>query len=96
VRDDARCVLLHQVVQSGLPSAVSLVVDRGAIGRPLGLPEIGLHARFPKWRARTVLSRALRLNRPECCLPMCALRCGASFGCLYVGSTGSLEAAKSG
>ena len=28
---------------------VALVVDRGAIGRPLGLPADGLHARLPYW-----------------------------------------------
>jgi hypothetical protein len=28
---------------------VALVVDRGAIRRPLGLPADGLHARLPKW-----------------------------------------------
>jgi hypothetical protein len=31
-------------------------------------------------RARTVSSRAPRHHRPECCPPMCALRCGASNG----------------
>jgi hypothetical protein len=42
-------VLLHQAVQRGLLRAVALVVNRGAIGRPLGLPADGLHARLPKW-----------------------------------------------
>ena len=42
-------VLLHQAVQRGLLGAVAFVVERGAIGRPLGLPADGLHARLPKW-----------------------------------------------
>ena len=42
-------VLLHQAVQRGLLRAVTLVVDRGAIRRPLGLPANGLHAWLPKW-----------------------------------------------
>ena len=42
-------VLLHQAVQRGLLWAVALVVDRGAIRRPLGLPANGLHARLPRW-----------------------------------------------
>jgi hypothetical protein len=41
--------LLHQAVQRGLLRAVTLVVDRGAIGRPLGLPADGLHALPPRW-----------------------------------------------
>jgi hypothetical protein len=28
---------------------VALVVDRGAIRRPLGLQADGLHARLPRW-----------------------------------------------
>jgi len=74
--DEGRRVLLHQAVQRGLFRAVALVVDRGAIRRPLGLPANGLHARLPKWRARTVSSRVVRLNRPEYCLPKCAPRRG--------------------
>jgi hypothetical protein len=42
-------VLLHQAVQRGLFRAVALVVDRGAIGRPLGLPVDGLHDGLPRW-----------------------------------------------
>jgi hypothetical protein len=42
-------VLLHQAVQRGLFRAVALVVDRGAIRSPLGLPADGLHARLPRW-----------------------------------------------
>ena len=49
LRDEGRGVLLHQAVQRGLFRAASLVVDRGAIRRPLGLPADGLHARLPKW-----------------------------------------------
>jgi len=47
--DEGRRVLLHQAVQRGLFRAVALVVDRGAIRRPLGLLHRGLHARLPKW-----------------------------------------------
>lgn len=32
----------------------------------------------------------------EPCLPMCAVRCGASFGCLRAGPSGSFAAASSG
>ena len=49
VGDEAGCVLLHEAIQRGLLGAVALVVDRGAIGRPPGLPADGLHARLPKW-----------------------------------------------
>jgi hypothetical protein len=49
VGDEAGRVLLHQAVQRGLLRAVALVVDRGAIGRPLGLPADGLHATLPRW-----------------------------------------------
>ncbi len=49
VGDEAGRVLLHQAVQRGLLGAVALVVDRGAIRRPLGLPADGLHARLPRW-----------------------------------------------
>ena len=47
--EEGRSVLLHQAVQRGLLRAVALVVNRGAIRRPLGLPASGLHARLPKW-----------------------------------------------
>ena len=47
--EESRGVLLHQSVQRGLFRAVALVVDRGAIRRPLGLPANGLHAGLPKW-----------------------------------------------
>ena len=46
--DESRGVLLYQAVQRGLFRAVALVVDWGAIRRPLGLPADGLHARLPK------------------------------------------------
>ena len=51
VRDEAGRVLLHQSVQRGLCllGAVALVVERGAVRRPLGLPADGLHARLPRW-----------------------------------------------
>ena len=35
-------------VQRGVCGAVALVVDRGAIRRPLGLPADGLHAMLPR------------------------------------------------
>ena len=70
--EECRGVLLHQAVQRGLLGAVKLVVDLGAIRRPLGLPADGLHEGLPKWRARTVSSRALPINRPQCRLPVCA------------------------
>jgi len=41
-------VLLHQAVRRGLLGAVALVMDRGAIRRPLGLPANGLDARLPR------------------------------------------------
>ena len=44
--EEGRGVLLHQAVQSGLLGAVTLVVDRGAIRHPVGLPTDGLHAMF--------------------------------------------------
>jgi len=47
--EEGRGVLLHQAVQRGLFRAVALVVDWGAIRRPLGLPAGGLHARLPRW-----------------------------------------------
>ena len=47
--DEGSRVLLHQSVQRGLFRAVTLMVDRGAIRRPLGLPADGLHAMLPKW-----------------------------------------------
>jgi hypothetical protein len=45
--EEGRGVLLHQAVQRGLFRAVALVVDRGAIGRPPGLPADGLHDGLP-------------------------------------------------
>ncbi|MCU0921673.1 MAG: hypothetical protein MUF16_15290 [Burkholderiaceae bacterium] len=47
VRNEAGRVLLHQAVQRGLLGAMALVVDRGAIRRPLGLPANGLHDGLP-------------------------------------------------
>ena len=46
---EGRGMLLHQAVQRGLLGAVALVVDRGAIQRPLGLLHRGLHAWPPRW-----------------------------------------------
>ena len=42
--EEGRGVLLHQAVQRGLLGAVTLVVERAANGRPVGLPTGGLHA----------------------------------------------------
>ena len=47
--EESRGVLLNQAVQRGLLGAVALVMNRGAIRRPLGLPANGLHARLPTW-----------------------------------------------
>ena len=41
--EEGRGVLLHQPVKCGLLGAVSLIVDRGASWRPLGLPVAYLH-----------------------------------------------------
>jgi len=49
VGDEAGCVLLHQVVQRGLLRAVALVINRGGIRCPLGLPAEALHDGLPKW-----------------------------------------------
>ena len=89
-------MLLHQAVQRGLFRAVTLVVKRSAIRRPLGLPANGLHARLPKWLARTVSSRELRLNRSEYCPPVDDRRCATSFGCPGVYTTSSFETTSSG
>ena len=40
-------MLLHQAVQRGLLGAVAFVVDRGAIGSPLGLLRRGSHDGLP-------------------------------------------------
>ena len=47
--EEGRGVLLNQAVQRGRLGAVALVVNRGAIRRPRGLPANGLHAGLPKW-----------------------------------------------
>ena len=49
VRDDDDCVLLHEAVQHGLLGSVAFVVEPGAIGRPLNLPNNGLHSGLPRW-----------------------------------------------
>ena len=46
--DEGRGVLLHQAVQRGLLRAVTLVVDRCAIRRPVRLLKRGLHAWLPR------------------------------------------------
>ncbi|HMO45435.1 MAG TPA: hypothetical protein PKB14_05395 [Rubrivivax sp.] len=48
VRDEAGRMLLHQAIQRGLLGAMAFVVERGAIGRPLGLPADGLHDGLPR------------------------------------------------
>ena len=40
-----------------------------------------------------VSGSALRLNRTECPVPICAIRCRASNGCLCAGPIGSFGAA---
>jgi hypothetical protein len=63
--EEGRSVLLHQAVQRGLLGAVTLVVDRGAIGRPVGLPTDGLHALLmSKLWCFTVSNRAARRHCP--------------------------------
>jgi hypothetical protein len=47
VGDEAGRILLHQSAERGLLEAVALAVERGAIGRPLGLPADGLHVSLP-------------------------------------------------
>jgi hypothetical protein len=47
VRDEAGDVLLHQAIQRGLLRTVAFVVDRGAIGSPLGLLRRGSHDGLP-------------------------------------------------
>ena len=68
--EEGRGVLLHQTVPRGLLGVVTLVVDRGAVARPPGLPADGLHALLPRLCPRTVSSRAQRRNRPEGRLPL--------------------------
>ena len=87
--------LLHQVVQRGQLRAVALVVDRGAIRRPLGLPTDGLHARLPRGSARRVSCRAPRLNRSEYDLPVSAHCRKNSFAGVGTGSSDRLWAASS-
>jgi hypothetical protein len=60
--------------------AMTLVVNRGDIRRPLGLPANGLHDRLREWRARTISSLASRRNRSECRLPVCAHLCSPTLG----------------
>jgi hypothetical protein len=54
VRDQAGRVPLHQVVQRGLLRSVVVGVDRGSIGRQLGLPADDFHTQ--RHNAREVVS----------------------------------------
>ena len=47
--DEGRGLLLLQAVQHGLFPVVVIVVDRGAIRRPLRPPTDGLHAMRLRW-----------------------------------------------
>jgi hypothetical protein len=47
VGNEAGRVLLHQTVQRGQLGAMALMVDRGDIQRPLGLPANGAHGGLP-------------------------------------------------
>jgi hypothetical protein len=49
VGDEGGCGLLNQAVWRALLEAVTFVVERGTIRRPLGLPADALHARRPTW-----------------------------------------------
>ena len=80
VGDEVVRVLPHQAVQLCLLGAVAFVVERGAIGHPMGLLRRALHDGLPVRRARTVSGRAPCLNCIDCCPPTCALRRGASYG----------------
>ena len=88
-------VLLHQAVARTWFGAVALVVGRGAIQRPPGLPADGLHAMHPTVRLRTASNRALRLNRPGCRLPLHADCCWSTTGCLGARPTGRFGATSS-
>ena len=46
---EGRGVLLHQTAKRGLFLAVTLVVNRRAIRRLMGLPADGLHTLLPRW-----------------------------------------------
>jgi hypothetical protein len=65
VGDEGGGLMLHQAVQRGPFQAVTLAMDRGAIRRPPGCRPDGLPVRLPTWRARTVSSPSLLLNRSE-------------------------------
>jgi hypothetical protein len=49
VGNEAGRVMLHQAVQRAPLRSMALVVDRGAIRRPLWLPAGRLHDGLPKW-----------------------------------------------
>lgn len=46
---EAGRMLLHQAVQRSLLRVVTIVLDRGAIRCPLGLPTDGLQDGLPRW-----------------------------------------------
>ena len=63
--EEARGVLLHQAVQRGLLGAVTLVVDRRAIRRPVRLLHRGLHALLmPRLWCFTVSNESGRRHGP--------------------------------
>lgn len=77
-------MLLNQAVQRGLLGVVALVVIRGAVCCPLGLPVDGLHARPRGGDLRR--SEAVRCSSmaqsAACRLPPAgAYACVTSFGC---------------
>jgi hypothetical protein len=81
-RDEADCVLPNRPVQRDLLGAVALVVERGAVRRPLGLPAKCVQDGLPMRRAHSAPGRAPRLHRCKRCLPLFARRCEASNGCV--------------
>ena len=64
---------------------MTLVVDRGTVRRPMGLPADGLHARRPSLRPRTVASRATHRHRHHGRLAVAAYFWRPSFWCLQGG-----------
>jgi hypothetical protein len=68
------------MVQRGLFGAVALVVERGAIGRPLGLPADSLHTRHTRLSPRKVSSHERRPNHLQCRLPAGTYLCITPFG----------------
>ena len=61
--EEGRRLQLHQAVQRGLFRVVALVVGRGAIGRPLGLPAVFTSRRHrPSVRRRSQVGLGRRPN----------------------------------